>query len=126
MPIHENEKLAPLAIKTIFIGYSYTQKGYKLSITKHIHISRRVIFNEDIFSCASDLFCSNQLPFTVHVTTFCDDTHDTPLDTFMLPGSSSELLTQPVSPPTSYHSKSRALLEFFIPPSNVVHECYHS
>ncbi|XP_074337144.1 uncharacterized protein LOC141674316 [Apium graveolens] len=117
MSIHESDKLAPRALQTVFIGYSISQKGYKLldPITQQIHISRHVVFTEDVFPCLTNLSCSDSLPFSIPTTSYCDDSHDTPLDTFFLANptsdspSSSELINHTSTPELSTSSTSPPL-----------------
>ena len=49
--VHISDKFAPMAIKVVFIGYPFNQKGYKLlNIDNHtIFVSRHVVFHEHIF-----------------------------------------------------------------------------
>lgn len=46
MAQHLPDKLAPRAVKTVFIGYLPSQKGYKLfdHVTELTYVSRNVIF----------------------------------------------------------------------------------
>lgn len=50
--VHTTDKLAPRAIKSVFLGYPLTQKGYKLLNldTLQVFVSRHVVFHEDNFS----------------------------------------------------------------------------
>lgn len=43
---HDSDKLAPRAVKTVFLGYLLNTKGYLLydPINKNIHTSRHVVF----------------------------------------------------------------------------------
>lgn len=55
MSVHELDKFSPRAVRTVFLGYSVTQKGYKLydPISKTFHFSRHVIFDESVFPYAT-------------------------------------------------------------------------
>lgn len=50
--IHDNDKFAPRAIKSLFLGYPFHQKGYKLLNLENysVFVSRHVTFQEHIFS----------------------------------------------------------------------------
>nr|XP_009799322.1 PREDICTED: uncharacterized protein LOC104245419 [Nicotiana sylvestris]XP_016488385.1 PREDICTED: uncharacterized protein LOC107808383 [Nicotiana tabacum] len=49
--VRRPDKFAPRAYPTVFLGYSTTQKGYRMFglHTKDFHISRDVVFKEDVF-----------------------------------------------------------------------------
>lgn len=87
MTVHTSDKLAPRALKTIFLGYPPNQKGYKLydPITNVTHISRHVIFHETIFlfkdTSNSILYPPTSNLFMVPDTTSdTSDSYSTPID----------------------------------------------
>ena len=50
-PVHKNNKWSTKALKCVFLGYSSTQKGYKVyhPITQKYLVSKDVVFDEKIF-----------------------------------------------------------------------------
>lgn len=74
MSLHLGDKLADLALKTIFIGYPSHQKGYKLyyPVTSTTHVSRHVLFYESQFSFVQ---FSPSTPIVVPPDSFYDE-HD--------------------------------------------------
>ncbi|XP_019250920.1 PREDICTED: uncharacterized protein LOC109229825 [Nicotiana attenuata] len=95
--VRRPDKFAPRAYPAVFLGYSATQKGYKMFVlhTKEFHISRDVVFMEDIFPF-QHLNSSTSSLFPV-------------LDTSAIPSSSpADIQFQPVSSfpssPISPHS----------------------
>ena len=50
-PIHKNNKWLTKALKCVFLGYSSTQKGYKVyhHITRKYLVSKDVVFDETTF-----------------------------------------------------------------------------
>lgn len=61
---HLNDKFAPRAIKSVFIGYPTAKKGYKLLNldTKQVFISRHVIFHEHVFPYLHSNQVSSSVP----------------------------------------------------------------
>ena len=64
------DKLEARAVQTIFIGYSPTQRGYKLydPVNHTFHVSRHVIFDESTFSYETAV--SSEVPFPMHGSLF--------------------------------------------------------
>ncbi|KAK1394189.1 hypothetical protein POM88_013245 [Heracleum sosnowskyi] len=75
MSIHDSDKLAPHAVSTVFIGYSVTQKGYKLfdPLTHKVFVSRHVIFTEFLFPFATLTSSFNSLLYTPPGPTYSGD-----------------------------------------------------
>ena len=61
VPIPHRSKFEPRTTPHIFVGYLYETKGYKvLSMsTKRIHVSRDVVFHENIFSFNNTSFSTS-------------------------------------------------------------------
>lgn len=98
MSVHPHDKLSPRALKTVFLGYSMTQKGYRLfdPVTKQFHVSRHVVFNEDSFPYITN---KTTLPTLVFPPPANNADDDDPVDT-----SASHISHHPmdtISPPTS-------------------------
>lgn len=82
MSVHSPDKLAPRAVKTIFLGYPPHQKGYKLfdHLTNSFHVSRHVIFHENVFPYKD---INNYVLYPSSTSVFCQpdlSSFDTPLD----------------------------------------------
>lgn len=71
MSVHNIDNFLSRALKTFFLGYSMTQKGYRLYNldTQSFHVSRHVTFVENVFPFATISPQSFIYPFTPPETT---------------------------------------------------------
>lgn len=69
--IHDQDKLSPTSIPSVFFGYPHTQKGYKLYSleTKQVFVSRHVIFHEHLFPFCTSFSNLYSIPDSTQTST---------------------------------------------------------